>query len=206
MCALVFLALYASRIRSGISLTDYDNLIVLRVSRNVKREERESLIYTRILTYTRMCDTFGAEVMNVEEKNNIPTGLELNAIEGKFGSYLANPHSAKERMQIVAKNLAVLRMEAGMAQRDVCEIIGCAPQTYSGYEKGKHEPTVETLVRLSHLYGVTMDYLVSRNNGDDLKSAVDEHENMTDNRNLHSLFLKMQELSQKVELLERNSQ
>ena len=98
-------------------------------------------------------------------KGYVPDGmteLEMETVTGGFGEYLANPLDAKERMKVVARNMALCRKEAGMSQKDVCAVIGCAPQTYSGYEKGKHEPTLETLVRLAHLYDVDLDFLIGK--------------------------------------------
>lgn len=51
-------------------------------------------------------------------------------------------------------------MQAKLSQRDLCEIIGIAVTTYSGYEQGKHEPSLETICRLADLYGISSDFIL----------------------------------------------
>ena len=138
----------------------------------------------------------------MEPKGYIPEGLnklEMATITGAFGEYLTNPLDAKERMKVVARNMALCRKEAGLSQKDVCTVIGCAPQTYSGYEKGKHEPTLETLVRLAHLYDVDLDFLIGKNEHNVMLSAMEEQRNLDDNINLIALMERIERLEQKLD-------
>lgn len=80
--------------------------------------------------------------------------------EGAFGEYLQSPVNDKTRTAIIGERLSFLRAEAGLSQRDVCEIIGVAPTTYSGYELGQHEPTCETICRLAELYHISTDFII----------------------------------------------
>lgn len=82
--------------------------------------------------------------------------------EGMFGEYLSHPITNKERVELIGQQMAWLRMMASKSQKSICEVLGCAPQTYSGYEKGKHEPPIESLIRLSYLYNVPLQYLVGQ--------------------------------------------
>lgn len=132
---------------------------------------------------------------------NIPTELERLTITGDFGQYLTRPLDAKERLKVVARNMAMCRKEAGMSQKDVCLVIGCAPQTYSGYEKAKHEPTLETLVRLSHLYDVSLDFLLGKNENDALRAAAEDAENIEHNPSFLHLQHRMAELEQELQRL-----
>lgn len=85
-------------------------------------------------------------------------------MSGEYGEYMKSPKSFKERLEIIGTNLANLRSACQISQKQVCKALGCTPQTYSGYEQGKHEPSIEVLVRLAYLFGVSTDFLLSRDN------------------------------------------
>lgn len=61
---------------------------------------------------------------------------------------------------MVGERLVQLRKIFHLTQKEVSEIINVTPQTYSGYEKGKYEPSMETLVRLAFLYRTSIDNLL----------------------------------------------
>ena len=68
-------------------------------------------------------------------------------------------------------NLRSLRLACGYTQRDVAAALGVVRSTYAYYETGKSQPDVETLVKLSRMFGVTLDQLVLPG----AQSAVDPH-------------------------------
>lgn len=86
-------------------------------------------------------------------------------LEQKEFSQYRNTINIKDRIKIVGNNMAFLRKKAGLSQKDVADIIECAIQTYSGYENGRHEPNIESIVRLSWLYNVSADILVGKYEG-----------------------------------------
>ncbi len=45
-------------------------------------------------------------------------------------------------------------------------------ETVSAYESGKHYPSYKTLVRLSELFGVSIDYLMGRSDVPDSRAPV----------------------------------
>lgn len=47
-----------------------------------------------------------------------------------------------------------------MTQKEVGKIIGLSQATISLYEKGTHEPDMQTLKRLSQVYGVSIEYML----------------------------------------------
>ena len=57
-------------------------------------------------------------------------------------------------------NLKELRKEAGYSQKQIAEKLCISQQTYSDYENGKTEPTTETLIRISKIYNVSLDFLL----------------------------------------------
>jgi len=128
--------------------------------------------------------------------------LEQEVQAGKFGAYLMKPMSGKERAKMVGYNMMFCRKKAGLSQRDVCTIIDCAPQTYSGYENGKHEPTIETLVRLSHLYQVSLDFLLQKYQEEERPDI--EYQNIEDNPTFQEVDIQMQVMIQRIEELEKH--
>ncbi len=68
-------------------------------------------------------------------------------------------------------NLRSLRLACGYTQRDVAAALGVVRSTYAYYETGKSQPDVETLVKLSRMFGVTLDQLVLPG----AQPAVDPH-------------------------------
>lgn len=59
--------------------------------------------------------------------------------------------------------LKELRRKAGYnSMQNFCSIIGINFSTYQNYESGKRIPTAEMLIKLADFYGVTTDYILSR--------------------------------------------
>ena len=59
--------------------------------------------------------------------------------------------------------LRELRKAKGYQQKEIAGLLGITPQTYNGYEKGRNEPPIEVLVRISYLFDTPLDILVQRN-------------------------------------------
>lgn len=56
--------------------------------------------------------------------------------------------------------LKELRLEKGISQRKLGEDLGVVNQTISFWESGSREPDIDTLVKISKYFNVTIDYLV----------------------------------------------
>lgn len=56
--------------------------------------------------------------------------------------------------------LKELRMQKGLKQKDIAMAIGCATNNYARYERGDREPDIETLIRFSKFFNVSIDYIV----------------------------------------------
>ena len=65
----------------------------------------------------------------------------------------------EEKMELY-ENLARLRKEAGLSQQDLAERLDVSRQSISKWELGTALPSMENLIGLSRLYGVSLDYLV----------------------------------------------
>ncbi len=59
-----------------------------------------------------------------------------------------------------AQNLKQLRLEQKLSQRELAEKVGVTQQCVSEWEKGKIDPTLTYVVKLSKIFGVTIDALV----------------------------------------------
>ena len=51
------------------------------------------------------------------------------------------------------------RIDKRLKQREVCEKIGIEQGTLSAYERNKGKPSLDVLIELAKLYGVSLDYL-----------------------------------------------
>jgi len=55
-----------------------------------------------------------------------------------------------------------LREDHDFKQRQVAEYLHCSQQVYSKYELGQRDIPTEILIKLSNLYGVSIDYLLGQ--------------------------------------------
>lgn len=58
--------------------------------------------------------------------------------------------------------LKELRVSENLTQKELANKLEITQFTYSNYETGFTEPSIETLVKLADHYHVTLDYLVGR--------------------------------------------
>lgn len=58
--------------------------------------------------------------------------------------------------------LRKLRADNGYTLKVVAQGIGIPLSTYSNYEQGIREPSLETINRICNFYGVSADYLLGR--------------------------------------------
>ena len=58
------------------------------------------------------------------------------------------------------KNLRYLRRKKGLLQTEMQSCLGISRTTWSNYENGKTNPSVEDLVRFSSFFGITLDELI----------------------------------------------
>lgn len=82
----------------------------------------------------------------------------------------------EERKAMTAQVLRELRKGKKFSQKEVAGKLNIPATTYNTYESGRTEPPIEILVRLSHLYGVPVDFIVQRNRtfrtADDLSREI----------------------------------
>ena len=62
---------------------------------------------------------------------------------------------------MLSDQITRLRKSAGMNQLQLGERLNISPSAVGMYEQGRRTPSLETLVRLSVLFGVSLDYLIT---------------------------------------------
>lgn len=86
----------------------------------------------------------------------------------------------EERKAMTAQVLQELRKTKKMSQKEVAAHLNIPATTYNTYESGRTEPPIEILVRLSYLYGISVDFIVQRERtyrtADDLSRQIAEYQ------------------------------
>ena len=77
-------------------------------------------------------------------------------------------------MKMFKQQIRMLRRKLDMTQDQVAEHLGLSRSTYAYYETGKTEPNYQTLVKLAKLFDVTVDYLLSGEDGKDASTPAGE--------------------------------
>lgn len=61
---------------------------------------------------------------------------------------------------VMAKRLRQLRQDKGVSQDELSKWLSVSRTSYTKYETGIYEPSIETLVKLAGYYGVSVDYII----------------------------------------------
>ena len=64
------------------------------------------------------------------------------------------------------QRLEELRKEKDLLQKDVASAVNHSITCISDWERGKREPSIDDLIRLADFFGVSIDYLVEREEED----------------------------------------
>lgn len=64
----------------------------------------------------------------------------------------------------IYERLKQLRKEYGYLQKDIAEYLNISKSAYGYYEQGRNEMDIGTLVKLSALYKISVDYLLCKTN------------------------------------------
>ena len=67
-------------------------------------------------------------------------------------------------MQVLNIKLAMLRKEHGYTQEQLSDFLNLTRSAISNYELGLNEPSLDTMVAIADLYGVSLDWLMGRTN------------------------------------------
>lgn len=58
--------------------------------------------------------------------------------------------------------LKKLRTEKNVTQTEVAEALNISQRTYSNYETGSREPSLDTLIEMADYYNISLDILLGR--------------------------------------------
>lgn len=64
----------------------------------------------------------------------------------------------------IAKRIKELRTRVGISQETLAKQLGVSVASVASYEIGRVTPSIEVLVKLADLFGVSTDYLLGRTN------------------------------------------
>lgn len=65
---------------------------------------------------------------------------------------------------MVFERIRELREDNDFNQEKLAEVLGIRQTTYSKYELGRINIPIDMLIKIADFYGVSLDYLVGRNN------------------------------------------
>lgn len=72
----------------------------------------------------------------------------------------------------MVKNLKKLRLQAGISQQKLAEIIGTSQQSINKYENHNVEPDINTLINLASFFKTSVDYLIGNTDIDHIIEKV----------------------------------
>ena len=70
---------------------------------------------------------------------------------------------------MLAKQIKILRINAGMSQAQLADKLNISPSAIGMYEQGRRVPSVDLLILLARLYNVSLDYLII---GTEVRSSI----------------------------------
>lgn len=73
--------------------------------------------------------------------------------------YSNNFGYTKNMTNLFGKNLRSLRLEHELYQQDIADEFGVSPSMVSLWEKGANHPDLNTIIKISEFFNVTMDFL-----------------------------------------------
>ena len=71
-------------------------------------------------------------------------------------------------------NIKDIRLRKGLTQADVAAALGVSSVVYSRYETGKRQPSIDMLIQMADIFGVTVDFLLGRKDIED--STLSDYE------------------------------
>lgn len=76
------------------------------------------------------------------------------------------------------ERLKELRLKKKLLQKDIADYLGVNRTTYVKYETGASQPDNDTLSRLADFFGVSVDYLLGRENNIAKQDPLPEYSNI----------------------------
>lgn len=73
---------------------------------------------------------------------------------------------------VIAKNICDLRTNMKMTQLQLAEVLNYSDKAVSKWERGEAVPDITVLKRIADYFGVTVDYLLETEHGDEMNPAM----------------------------------
>lgn len=70
--------------------------------------------------------------------------------------------------KLMGNRMKKKRTELGLSQKDLAEQVEVTPPAINRFEKGEKSPSIDTLVKLAKILGVSTDYLLGTESDDDI--------------------------------------
>lgn len=80
-------------------------------------------------------------------------------------------------------NIKDIRTRKNLTQADVANALGVSSVVYSRYETGSRQPSTEVLMQMADIFGVTVDYLLGRQDVEDSTLSSFEQQLISASRN-----------------------
>ncbi|HEY8388880.1 MAG TPA: helix-turn-helix transcriptional regulator [Parasegetibacter sp.] len=122
-------------------------------------------------------------------------------------------------MSLLSKNLAYLRKQLKLRQEEMQSRVGVSRTTWSNYENGISEPSVNGLINISNFFGVSLDDLLkkdlsrtanSKGNPAPVRyglnnaiSVLDEDDHLLDNMGITDIISYLKMLTTEIRELKR---
>ena len=62
---------------------------------------------------------------------------------------------------MIAQRIVELRKRKGMSQVQLAKALSVSASTEGMYEQGRRTPSIDTLITMSRIFGVSLDYLIT---------------------------------------------
>ena len=80
-------------------------------------------------------------------------------------------------------NIKDIRVRKGLTQAEAASALGVSSVVYSRYETGSRQPSIDMLVQMADVFGVTVDYLLGRRIAEDSSLSDFEQRLLNASRN-----------------------
>ena len=67
-------------------------------------------------------------------------------------------------INITGKNIKMLRKQSKLTQKELADMLGYGYTAVSNYESGRNEPSIKDLIKISDIFGITLDELIGHRN------------------------------------------
>ena len=79
-------------------------------------------------------------------------------------------------MDTIGERLKILRNDKKLTLQQLADLIGTHKGNLSSYESNKYEPSAQTVIMLSNIFGVTTDWILKGVEGEDLNVQISQQE------------------------------